>query len=380
VLLFLVAALGTTLLATEAQEATPTTFKSAVLVNVPFSLQQRGDQNAKDTLDSVLRSLETQPFIAAAAVASMFRPLGAPRAFVIPGDQPSTENFAGLPCSAIVATNGIFDVLGLRLVAGRGFEQRDESGSLQVAVLNQALATRLFGTSEIVGQQIVAKSSEVDFGKATQYEVIGVVQNSRVSQGQPDQILYLPFRQHFTPNVSILVKGRRDDSTGLLRILNQTVIRVDPDLATTFAGTAESASRSLPNVAFGLVTNAAVGLGLVALVLAVVGLYGVLSHVVSRRTAEFGIRLALGADRVRIVRLVLVDGAKPVGQGLLIGLAVATIVRIGVASRFSRPIGSFEVLSAALATVPLLLCAALACYLPASRAGTVEPTVALRDS
>jgi ABC-type antimicrobial peptide transport system permease subunit len=120
-------------------------------------------------------------------------------------------------------------------------------------------------------------------------------------------------------------------------------------------------------------------LGALAVVLSMAGLYGVLSHVTVRRTREIGLRMALGAGRRDVLRLVLTDGLRPVLEGIVIGLIIATAARLILNSVNPGMVETTAVLTSALACLPLVLAALVACYLPARRAGRIEPNQALRD-
>jgi len=160
--------------------------------------------------------------------------------------------------------------------------------------------------------------------------------------------------------------------------LRDAIRRVDPELAVSF--TARGDVLAVGPLAFapylaGLLTL----LAILSLVLAMAGLYGVLSHVVARRTREMGVRIALGAEPRRIVRLVLKDGFRPIAEGLFIGLASAAIVRMLMKANLSLAIGPIDPVACVLAIVLLAIAGCAACYLPARRASRVDPNVALRD-
>jgi putative ABC transport system permease protein len=120
-------------------------------------------------------------------------------------------------------------------------------------------------------------------------------------------------------------------------------------------------------------------LGTIALVLAMAGLHGVLSHVVARRTREIGIRLSVGADRGRIPSLVLRDGFRPVVKGLVIGLGAGVLLRLLLRATIVTAISPVDVTMFSLVPVPFLCAALAACWVPAARASRVDPNVALRD-
>jgi len=132
-------------------------------------------------------------------------------------------------------------------------------------------------------------------------------------------------------------------------------------------------------VLIGIVSRAAGGLALLALVLAMAGLFGVLSHLVARRTREMGLRMALGADPDRIRRLVIGDGLRPVLAGVGVGWAVGLIVRFLLRAAYANPLSMTDLLAFLIAPVPIVAAALVACYWPARRASAVDPNVALRE-
>ncbi len=120
-------------------------------------------------------------------------------------------------------------------------------------------------------------------------------------------------------------------------------------------------------------------LGIFALVLALVGLVGVLSHLVARRTREVGVRMALGATRERILGMILRDGLRPVAGGILVGLAFGAIARLAMRPMFQRLVPAFDPWIAAAVPLALLGAGTVACYLPARRAARIDPYTALRE-
>lgn len=152
----------------------------------------------------------------------------------------------------------------------------------------------------------------------------------------------------------------------------------DPGLAILYAGRLDP-ERWLTVTAARFVTWTAAGLGVVALILAMTGLYGVLSHVIERRTREIGIRMALGADRRRVISLVLRDGCRPVVEGIVLGSVTAMIVRSLLQAQSTTPLAGFGSIAVMSAVGALLVAASLACYLPARRAAGVQPNIAIRN-
>jgi ABC-type antimicrobial peptide transport system permease subunit len=121
------------------------------------------------------------------------------------------------------------------------------------------------------------------------------------------------------------------------------------------------------------------GLAAMGLLLAAIGLYSVTSQIVASRRRELGIRVALGADRISIITLVMKDAVKPVVAGLVFGLVLSVGVRMALGSVLERGVGFFDGAAVVIAAVPLLLATGIACYVPARRAARVDPIDALRD-
>jgi ABC-type antimicrobial peptide transport system permease subunit len=159
--------------------------------------------------------------------------------------------------------------------------------------------------------------------------------------------------------------------------MRRTVNAIDPDLVILEAGTAASLVGAR-HLVLRVGAWAAGALGGLALLLAMTGLYGVLSELVLRRTRELGIRMALGADARRLVRMVLADGTRPVLVGLGIGLSAGIVLRLAFRPLFIRMLPAFDPSMIALVPLTFIAAALLAAYLPARRAARVDPNVALR--
>jgi ABC-type antimicrobial peptide transport system permease subunit len=190
-------------------------------------------------------------------------------------------------------------------------------------------------------------------------------------------VMYLPIEQQFERRLvfSVRTAGKPEDFVGDLR---KTITGAAPDLGIEAIGTGLAVAG--PSSVFAQITASVSGaLGGFGLVLALAGLYGLLSHVVSRRTREIGVRLALGASPNQIQRLMLREGLSPVLLGVIMGAGLAVMARLSLQPRFTFLVPAMDVI--ALGVVPLLLLAAgaLASIVPARRAARVNPNVALRD-
>jgi putative ABC transport system permease protein len=272
-----------------------------------------------------------------------------------------------------IAGPGYFEAMGFRVLEGRTFEMRDRDGAEPVVMINQALARQYFPGSSPVGRSI-----RVAMNTRTPRKIIGIVNDERHDSLSvtPMAGAYMPVLQ-FTWGAQAFViraSGRPEDLADAAR---RTIRELDPTLAVFGLTTMDQvieASVAAPRFATLLLTLFA----LVALALAGVGVYGVTSHGVSARTAEIGVRMALGAGAGDIMRTLLGRSLAVAGVGIGIGLAGASgLSRLLETMLFGVTATSFHVYLAAGAIVAAA--AALACWIPARRAMTVDPNIVLRS-
>ena len=285
----------------------------------------------------------------------------------VPG-RPAPDPERGHEADWNVVTPGYFDVLRLPLVRGRGFTDADRRGSADVAIVNETLARRMFGTDDVVGRTFRNEDRTVT--------VVGVARDAKYrSLGEsPRGFVYVPFAQWYFTRMSLMVRTGTEGT--MAPSLRRTVAELDPALPIL------DQRRLVDQIAVSLFPQrvalwVAGSLGGVALLLALLGIYGVTAYGVTQRTREIGIRIALGAERERVLALVLRQGvvlaAMGVGAGLLLALAATRVLAsllYGVAATDPIAIGG--------AAVVLVGAALVASWLPARRAAGVDPAVALR--
>jgi putative ABC transport system permease protein len=284
-----------------------------------------------------------------------------------PGQQPSAD-------IARIATD-YFRAMGVRMLEGRAFEDRDRADAPPVCVLDETFARTYWPEGSPLGKRV--KFGGHDDTEMPWMEVVGVVghvKNYGVDQDSRVE-LYLPYAQSPVGSFTLVVRSHGDPA-GLASSLRAVVRAADPELPLYAVRTLEdlvsenTAQRRLAVVLLGVFAA-------IALTLAAVGIYGVMSYAVAQRTQEIGIRMALGAHRRDVLSMVLRHGLGLALAGVALGLLAAFVLARLIASLL------FQVSSAdppTFSLVPLLLIgvAALACYLPARRATRVEPLVALR--
>jgi putative ABC transport system permease protein len=296
------------------------------------------------------------------------------RRFAIQGQplpEPGQEHFANY----ISASPAYFRTLGIPLLAGREFTLQDEIQAPGIAIVNQTLARRFFPGEDVIGKHIRFYSSRDP--QPPWLEVVGVVGDVR--QGSLDQEvqpeIYVPHAQGAHPALTFFVRAAGDPRS-LSDAARSAIQAVDKDLPVAFTTTLDQAVANSMADRRGLMFLLAV-FAAVAMVLAAIGIYGVMSHTVSQRTHEIGIRMALGAQPADVLKLVLRQGLRLTLIGLSIGLIGAlSLTRVISAMLFE--ISTTDPMT--FAGVPLILAAVtlLACYIPARRATRVEPIIALR--
>jgi predicted permease len=267
-----------------------------------------------------------------------------------------------------------FETLGIRIQDGRNFDSRDTPESTRVAIVNRALAARLWPAQRAVGQRIRLRDLT-----GPVVEIVGLVSDYKVrSLGEsPRPLIHFARAQRPSATATILARTSGDEHS-LTLAMERQLRALDPDLVLMEL---QPFSGAIATSLHGYVIGSSLfgGLALLALLLASLGLYGVVAFSVSRRTREIGIRVALGADRGRVVRVVLREGLVLVAMGAVLGLGLSILGAMALRSVLLG-IGAMDVVSYAAATVALLVSAALACAIPARRAAAIEPTVALRQT
>jgi predicted permease len=281
------------------------------------------------------------------------------------------------------ASAGYFTAMGIPLLEGRTFEPDDYRNRLGHIVISQSVARRYWPKGSALGKRMTSWSPKAE--RQGWYTVVGVVGDVRLKglDQEPVDLVYEPLlgladgRKDLSSSVSFVVAGSLPTAS-LASSLRNVVRSVDPNLPITQVQTVDSLVRdSWARMAF--TVTVLLLASLMALVVAAVGLYGVMSYLVTRRTRELGIRMALGADGGRIRRLVLGHGLLVAGLGILAGVLLALASTRLLASLLFQ-VGSRDPLTFVLAALVLLLVAAAASYLPAARAARTAPAEALRTT
>jgi putative ABC transport system permease protein len=266
-----------------------------------------------------------------------------------------------------------FSTIGIPLVSGREFTDKDVKGAPRVAIINETMAKYYYGDTSPIGRRL-------GFGRGnpTDIEIVGVVRNVRAQQlrDEPRRFLYIPYRQdESSTQLTFYVRAAGDPSAAAVAV-RQAVQRFDPNLPIVDMKTMDAqVGESL--FVERMVAVLSVAFGALATLLAAVGLYAVMAFAVARRTREIGIRMALGAERGRVLRMVLSEVALMAGAGVAVGLVAAFFVTRRVQSQLFG-LSPSDPATLATAVFFLLGVAMMAGFGPARRATAIDPNVALK--
>ena len=326
--------------------------------------------------ETLLDRVRVMPGVRAVALGSMVPGDGAREddAFTIP-EHPLVAPGAALPDALLrTADPGYFSALQIPLRQGRFFTSQDRAGHPNTVIISRLLAQQYFPGEDPLGKHLHV----VPYGDAD-YEIVGVVADTLYQVGQPARAtMYFP-----------VLNGRNDAGTGFTLAvrtasdplplsvpIQKKIAELDPELPVSDVFTMQQIiERSLGNAS--LSARLVLAFAVLSLMLASVGLYGVLSYLTTQRTGEIGIRMALGAKRDQVLRLVLSDGLRPALYGLLLGIAAsAAAVRLIQSMLYeTQPL---DPMIFATVAATLFVVAALACLVPAWRASRIDPMQALR--
>lgn len=269
------------------------------------------------------------------------------------------------------STPGYFNAMGMPILKGRGFESSDNASSLPVAIVDEALARRYSSQGDLVGKRI-------QIGGGPWLTIVGVVPNVKNRKLDEDAwpYVYRPYSQWVRRETMLVVRSEMDPTT-IAGNIRQEVAKLDPELPLSRVSTIRQAmDRSL--VTTRLTNWLLAGFAATALLLALTGIYGVMSLNVANRRNEFGIRLALGAQATNVLRLILGQGLRLAVIGVALGL-LAAIAFTRLLQGLLFGISASDPLTFVVIAVLLVGVALLACWIPARRATKVDPLEALRS-
>ncbi len=302
---------------------------------------------------------------------------GATAEVAIPGFEPPS---AGQPLRFRfnVVETGYFETMGIRLVRGRDFVASDGPDAQAVVLINQTMARRFWPDEDPIGRHVtVATGSDASLRRDC--EIVGVAQDGKyLSLNEPPEpYFYLPYAQQPWGEMTVIARVSTD-ARAMGGVFRREVAELDAAMPVMQVTTIDEHMQSalVGQRAIAVLVGALGGFGLL---LSVIGLYGVVAFLVSRRTREIGIRIALGARRGDVIRDVVLHGGKLAAAGIAVGLGLALVVMSEIGQNAVYGLSRFDPITYAATSALVLLTALAGSYVPARRASRVDPIAALRS-
>ena len=345
--------------------------KNMLVMNFDLGAQNYKEEQGQEFYRRLMERLRAMPQVKDASVAAQAPLAGGFARTVFPEGVDQNDRRNGILTSVNQVDTEYFKTTGTPILHGRGFLETDRDGAPLVAVVNQAFADKFFPNQDALGKRFRC------WGETWILEIVGVATTAKINTlgEDPTPAFYLPMLQHYSPDVTLHVRTAGDPMAALPTV-RAAVQELDRQLPLTQVQTiSQLLDQALWAARFG--ASLLLIFGLLALGLAAIGIYGVMSYNVQQRKQELGIRMALGAQKRDVMRLVLGQGLWLAGGGAVAGLALAFFMARGISALL---FGVHALDPATFLGVPLLLIgvALVACYIPARRATRVDPIVALR--
>jgi len=336
--------------------------------------EQQGRRFYKELLDKT----RLAPGVKSAALMSAVPMLGGGGVDVVPEGYtlPRGQESIGIPDFDV--SDGYFATMGIPILRGREFLDTDRADTPLVAVVNQQFANHYWPKQDAVGKRFHLRTAS---GPLVQ--IVGIAKTAKYFwiAEPPVDFIYLPYTQDKQLPMTIAAETSAPDAATLAPVLREVVRGIDPSMPVfdtrTMQDFYDQRAVKTPNI----IAESVAGLGTMGLILAMVGLYGLIAYSVSRRSREIGIRMAIGADRAKVIWMILRQGLVLGLIGVAVGLILGFFACRAVTGT-SLLIASFGHLNYGLfpaVAVPLLLITLLATYVPARRASLIDPMRALRD-
>ncbi len=275
-----------------------------------------------------------------------------------------------------IISDGYFQTMHIPILRGRGFLESDTVHSPRVAVVNEHFANRFWPREDAIGKRF-----HLGNASGPLIQIVGIAKQGKYLWiGEPpSDFLYLPFSQNQQNTMTLIAESPSADASELGPVLRRVVHSIDPNMAVFDVRTMKDLFDKRAIQTPDIIVEAVAGMGLMALILAVIGLYGLIAYSVSRRTREIGIRMAIGANRQGVLQMILRQGLILAVIGSIAGLALGIAAVHLVGSMFILSFGAASPALFVLIMLPLLAIALLAAYVPARRASLIDPMRALRE-
>ena len=326
---------------------------------------------------NLLDRTRSAPGVRSAALTSVVPMIGGDSVDVVPEGYQLPRGQRALTVFDAYVSDGYFATLGIPILQGRGFLESDQKGAPLVAVVNEQTAKHFWPKGDALGKRFHLKSATGDL-----VQIVGIAKASKYFwiAEPPLDYVYLPFRQNERTGMALVSESVAPDAASLAPTVREVLRGLDPDMPAFDVRTMQDLYNQRAVKTPNMLAEIVAGLGMMGLVLAIVGLYGLVAYSVSRRTREIGIRMAIGADRSKVIWMVLKQGLELGGVGVAVGLVLSFFVCNIVTSKLW--IATFDHVNPllyAIIALPLLAITGMATWAPARRASRIDPMRALRD-
>jgi predicted permease len=346
--------------------------KNMLVMSFDLGAQNYKDDQGREFDRRLMERLRAIPLVRNASLATAQVLGGAFQRTVFPEGADPADRRNGVLTAVNQVDTSFFETVGTPLVRGRLFAETDREGAPMVAIVNQTFVNKFFPGQEAIGKHFRC------FGETWNLEIVGLVRDAKVATlgEDPTAEFYLPLLQHYSPQVTLHVRTEGDPRAAMPTV-RSAVQEMDRQLPLVQVFTiSEVLDQALWVARFG--ATLLLVFGLLALTLAAIGIYGVMSYTVEQRRQEMGIRIALGAQRSDVYRLVLGQGLVMAGIGSAAGLLLAFFMSRAI-SALLFDVHALDPFTFSAVPAVLMSVALVACYIPARRATRVDPLQALRN-
>jgi predicted permease len=348
--------------------------RNVLLASVNVGMRDYSRENGLQFFTRAAERIRALPGVGAASFAFPL-PLdayGSTEVVVPEGYVPRRDN-ERLEIGFSVVGPDYFRAMGTELVSGRGFSEADTATTPHVVIVNETMARRLWPNQPVLGKRM-----HIGYNASSpQAQVVGVARDGKYNLlGEPPtEYFFMPFAQHYRGTATMIARTSGSPAA-LAAAVQREIAALDPGVPIYGVKTMPAFLNRLLSLPMSVAVIVAI-FALIALVMASVGLYGVVSYSIARRTKEFGVRMAVGAGRGDVMRMVLKSGLALATVGIAIGI-VAAVALMRLAASLLFGIGPTDLPTFIAATIVLALVAMVASYVPARRAVRLDPTIALR--
>ena len=348
--------------------------KNRVVMAMDTELLHYDENRSRTFYRNLLERVHTIPGVESAAL-GRYLPIGFQNGTYNIFIEGKTQNNAGAESAFVnIVSSDYFKTVQMPVLQGRAFDEKDIPGSKKVAIVNEVMAKKYWP-----GENPLGKKFRFDTRKSEPVEIVGVVKTAKyvLPAEAPLPAFYLPYHQNFRGDMVLHIHSLRPPAE-IISAVRAEVRAIDPEISLSDVRTLEEHIRYGKMRLYDVGTGLVGGFGFIALALAAIGLYGVMALLVTQRTHEIGVRMALGASQPMVLRMIVLNGLKKTLPGLLLGVPLAIFATRAI-QYLLVGVAPTDVLTLSVSLLFLTAVALIASIVPAFRASRVDPLVALHN-